>query len=102
MGKEKGWEYKMHVTFIEIYNEQVFCLLREEGSEKVDLSIKQDKKGKTFVEGANKLEIDPTDLKAIDDLMDTAAASRHGINGYECCVQSIALDFHTALDGHEH
>ena len=61
--KEKGWEYKMHVTFIEIYNEQVFCLLREEGSEKVDLSIKQDKKGKTFVEGANKLEIDPTDLK---------------------------------------
>ena len=61
--KDKGWEYKMHVTFIEIYNEQVFCLLREEGSDKLDLSIKQDKKGKTFVDGANKLEIDPTDLK---------------------------------------
>merc|ERR1711988_1377059 len=74
--KDKGWVYAMQVTFIEIYNEQVFCLLREEGSEKNDLSIKQDKKGKTFVDGANKLEIDPTDLKAIDDLMDTAALHR--------------------------
>ena len=101
--KEKGWVYTMHVTFIEIYNEQVFCLLRAEGSEKNDLAIKQDKKGKTFVDGANKIEIDPTDLKvcfqttvkplkviiytpkcstfllahkAIDDLMDTAALHR--------------------------
>jgi kinesin family member C1 len=73
---EKGWVYTMDVTFIEIYNECTYDLLRAEGSEKIDLSIKQDKKGKTFVEGVNKLTIDPTDLKAIDDLMDTAALHR--------------------------
>eukprot|EP00615_Pteridomonas_danica_P000507 CAMPEP_0114337758 /NCGR_PEP_ID=MMETSP0101-20121206/6578_1 /TAXON_ID=38822 ORGANISM="Pteridomonas danica, Strain PT" /NCGR_SAMPLE_ID=MMETSP0101 /ASSEMBLY_ACC=CAM_ASM_000211 /LENGTH=980 /DNA_ID=CAMNT_0001470103 /DNA_START=84 /DNA_END=3026 /DNA_ORIENTATION=+ len=73
---EKGWLYTMEVTFIEIYNEQVFDLLREEGSAKTDLPIKQDNKGKTYIQGVNRMEIDPTDLKAIDDLMDTAALHR--------------------------
>lgn len=73
---EKGWLYKMDVTFIEIYNECVYDLLRVEGSEKLDLNIKQDKKGKTYVEGVNKMHIDPTDLQGIDDLMDTAALHR--------------------------
>jgi kinesin family protein C1 len=73
---EKGWVYTMEVTFIEIYNEQTFDLLREEGAEKTDLPIKQDNKGKTYIQGVNKLLIDPTDLKAIDDLMDTAALHR--------------------------
>ena len=74
--KEKGWEYSMAVTFIEVYNEQTFDLLRPEGSEKRDLPIKQDAKGKTFVQDVSKLVTDPTDLKAIDDLMDTAALHR--------------------------
>ena len=52
------------VTFIEIYNENTFDLLRPEGSEKRDLPIKQDAKGKTFVVDVTKCEIDPTDLKA--------------------------------------
>jgi len=64
------------VTFIEIYNENTFDLLRPEGTEKRDLPIKQDSKGKTFVQDVTKLLIDPTDLKAIDDLMDTAALHR--------------------------
>lgn len=64
------------VTFIEIYNECTYDLLRPEGSEKRDLPIKQDAKGKTFVQDVNKLELDPTDLQAIDDLMDTAALHR--------------------------
>jgi len=74
--KEKGWDYRMEVTFIEIYNENTFDLLRPEGTEKRDLPIKQDSKGKTFVQDVTKLLIDPTDLKAIDDLMDTAALHR--------------------------
>jgi kinesin family protein C1 len=74
--KEKGWDYSMAVTFIEVYNEQTFDLLRPEGSEKRDLPIKQDAKGKTYVQDVNKLVTDPTDLKAIDDLMDTAALHR--------------------------
>jgi len=73
---DKGWVYTMQVTFIEIYNEVVYDLLREEGSEKESLDIKQDSRGKTFVAGASKLEIDPADDKAIDDLMDTAALHR--------------------------
>lgn len=73
---EKGWVYTMDVTFIEIYNESTYDLLREEGAAKTDLPIKQDKKGKTYVEGVNKMTIDPTDLQAIDDLMDTAALHR--------------------------
>mmetsp|Transcript_71066 Transcript_71066/g.160805 ORF Transcript_71066/g.160805 Transcript_71066/m.160805 type:complete len:1051 (+) Transcript_71066:1-3153(+) len=74
--KEKGWTYTMQITFIEIYNEQVFDLLRVEGSAKLDLPIKQDKKGKTYCDGVNKVEIDPSDDQAIDDLMDTAALHR--------------------------
>jgi len=74
--RAKGWLYQMEVTFIEIYNEQVFDLLRGENSEKMDLPIKQDNKGKTYIHGVNKMEIDPTDDKAIDDLMDTAALHR--------------------------
>jgi len=74
--KDKGWIYTMEVTFIEIYNECTYDLLRPEGSEKRDLPIKQDAKGKTFVQDVNKLELDPTDLQAIDDLMDTAALHR--------------------------
>jgi kinesin family protein C1 len=46
---EKGWVYSMQVTFIEIYNEVVYDLLRVEGSEKESLDIKQDARGKTYV-----------------------------------------------------
>eukprot|EP00613_Pedinella_sp_CCMP2098_P041148 CAMPEP_0171801234 /NCGR_PEP_ID=MMETSP0991-20121206/72144_1 /TAXON_ID=483369 /ORGANISM="non described non described, Strain CCMP2098" /LENGTH=1019 /DNA_ID=CAMNT_0012412877 /DNA_START=73 /DNA_END=3132 /DNA_ORIENTATION=- len=74
--REKGWEYKMDVTFIEIYNEQVFDLLRLPGSAKLDLPIKLDAKGKTYVHDVNKMRIDPTDLQSIDDLMETAAMHR--------------------------
>lgn len=76
MMMEKGWVYTMQVTFIEIYNEQTYDLLRAEGAEKESLDIKLDKKGRTYVEGATKMEIDPSDNKAIDDLMDTAALHR--------------------------
>jgi kinesin family protein C1 len=74
--KPKGWIYDMHVTFVEIYNEIVFDLLRDETAEKQELDIKQDAKGKTFVQGANMLHIDPSDQQQIDDLMDTAALHR--------------------------
>lgn len=73
---DKGWVYQMDVTFIEIYNEVVYDLLRPEGSDKESLDIKQDNRGKTYVQGATKLSIDPADNKAIDDLMDTAALHR--------------------------
>mmetsp|Transcript_14640 Transcript_14640/g.25801 ORF Transcript_14640/g.25801 Transcript_14640/m.25801 type:complete len:1036 (-) Transcript_14640:556-3663(-) len=74
--KPKGWVYQMHVTFIEIYNEIVYDLLREETAEKNELDIKQDTKGKTYVHGANMVLVDPTDKQQIDDLMDTAALHR--------------------------
>jgi len=64
------------VTFIEIYNESVFDLLRDQGSPKTDLPIKQDKQGKTYADGVKKWDIDPSDDQAIDDLMDTAALHR--------------------------
>lgn len=73
---EKGWAYTMQVTFIEIYNEYTYDLLRPEGSEKSSLDIKMDKRGRTYVEGATKMEINPSDNQAIDDLMDTAALHR--------------------------
>ena len=51
------------VTFIEIYNECVYDLLRGPQSDKTDLPIRQDNKGKTYIEGVNKMTIDPTDLQ---------------------------------------
>merc|ERR1711871_104866 len=66
----------MHVTFIEIYNEIVFDLLRDENAEKSELDIKQGTKGKTYVQGATMTLVDPTDKQQIDDLMDTAALHR--------------------------
>ena len=55
--------YTLKAAFIEIYNENVFDLLRLPGAAKEDLPIKQDQKGKTFIQGVNRMEIDPTDLQ---------------------------------------
>ncbi|CAM9652869.1 unnamed protein product, partial [Hapterophycus canaliculatus] len=45
----QGWEYEMQVSFLEIYNEQIRDLLRDEGSKDVKHEIKRDPRGNTTV-----------------------------------------------------
>ena len=73
----------MQVTFVEIYNESIRDLLRSsDGAKKgprggeAQLDIRTAKDGSIFVTDATKMEVDPTDLCCISNIMDIAARHR--------------------------
>ena len=79
----QGWSYSMQVTFVEIYNESIRDLLRSsDGAKKgprggeAQLDIRTAKDGSIFVTDATKMEVDPTDLCCISNIMDIAARHR--------------------------
>lgn len=54
LGNEKGWEFSMSVTYIEIYNETIRDLLGNPNNSQIKHEIKHDStKGKTTVTEAN-------------------------------------------------
>jgi len=62
---DKGWE--MSVTYVEIYNEQPRDLLLPEAapfSERANVQIREDRKGRIFVEGLNSVRV-----SSIEELM---------------------------------
>ncbi|RYH20469.1 hypothetical protein EON65_23365 [archaeon] len=73
--QEKGWVYHMEVSFIEIYNESIRDLLREDDNEDKH-DIKRDQQGNVFVSDVNKIVIDPEDEEQINAVMETAAQHR--------------------------
>mmetsp|Transcript_51999 Transcript_51999/g.104299 ORF Transcript_51999/g.104299 Transcript_51999/m.104299 type:complete len:1014 (-) Transcript_51999:129-3170(-) len=75
--KAKGWTYKFELTVLEFYNEEVIDLLRDEGTDKEDLPVVANKKGTAMlVTGSNKVEVDPVDVKGLEDLCQKAAVNR--------------------------
>jgi len=74
--KNQGWVFIMNVTFLEIYNEHLVDLLLDDDQEPIELEIKHDKKGKTFVQGIRYVPVDPNDTELIDHLMETASKHR--------------------------
>jgi len=74
--EEKGWEYTMEVSFVEIYNEVIKDLLRENNDPNVKHDIKKDASGNTYVSDVTMMTIDPNNSEQLDQVMQFAARHR--------------------------
>ncbi|KAJ8613823.1 hypothetical protein CTAYLR_004909 [Chrysophaeum taylorii] len=81
--RERGWEYAMHVTYVEIYNETVRDLLipanasPETLKKAANLDVRRDAKtGRSAADGATYVPVDPADTQQVDELMTLAAKHR--------------------------
>ena len=72
----QGWEYEMRVSFLEIYNETIRDLLRDEeiGEKKHEIKVNPD--GSRLVTDLTIRPLEPTDAEAVKDVMETAAKYR--------------------------
>jgi kinesin family member C1 len=74
--EEKGWQYSMEVSFVEIYNETIRDLLRANASEEIKHEIKKDASGHTYITDVTLMAIDPNNSEDVDAIMETAARHR--------------------------
>jgi kinesin family protein C1 len=74
--EEKGWEYSMEVSFLEIYNENIRDLLRSTPSDELKHDIKRDAQGNVTVTDLTKMKVDPKDTDQMNMIMDIAARHR--------------------------
>jgi kinesin family protein C1 len=74
--EKDGWEYHMQVSFLEIYNETIRDLLREESGVMGKHDVKVDANGRRFVSDLTMQDLDPNDDKSIEDVMRQAAKHR--------------------------
>jgi kinesin family protein C1 len=74
--EDKGWEYAMEVSFIEIYNETVLDLLRDGANNNIKHEIKRDENGQTYISEIALLQIDPNKKEEIEEVMELAARYR--------------------------
>jgi kinesin family protein C1 len=76
--QEKGWNYHMEVSFLEIYNETIRDLLRKGDATKEDgkHEIKKDLQGNVYVTELTKITVDPEDFQQIMSIMEMAAQHR--------------------------
>merc|ERR1719330_746260 len=71
-----GWQYDMQVSFIEIYNETIRDLLREEANPNAKHEVKIGPDGRRFVSDINMVPLEPTDSEAVQAVMRQAAKYR--------------------------
>merc|ERR1719330_2114271 len=71
-----GWEYDMQVSFIEIYNETIRDLLRDEANPNAKHEIKINPDGRRFISDINMVPLEPTDSEAVEAVMRQAAKYR--------------------------
>lgn len=71
---EQGWQYRLEVTFLEIYNENVRDLLLENSSEQSSLPILMHPDGGCHVPDLTRIDV--TDRSQIDGIMRRAAKHR--------------------------
>ena len=72
----QGWKYEMRVSFLEIYNETIRDLLRDEeiGEKKHEIKVNPD--GSRLVTDLSIVPLEPTDKQAVEDVMNKAAKYR--------------------------
>ena len=66
----------MEVSFIEIYNENIRDLLRDDPVEDTKHEVRRDADGTTYVSEVTLMELDPNKKEEIDQVMDLAARYR--------------------------
>jgi len=74
--ESEGWKYEMHVTFIEIYNESIRDLLRQDCSNSVKHDVKIGTDGRRFITNLNMVALEPSDKNAVESVMRHAAKHR--------------------------
>jgi len=71
-----GWSYEMNVSYLEIYNESIRDLLRDDRYEEIKHEVKVDKDGKRFVSNMTMKPLDPNDDDAVESIIRQAAKCR--------------------------
>ena len=74
------WEFHIKASFLEIYNENLVDLLKQETDSSSKLVIKKDEYGRTFVDGLSCVDINSKDvlggMEQLSTLMEEAGCSR--------------------------
>jgi len=73
---QDGWQYNMQVSFLEIYNETIRDLLREDEVSELKHEVKVSPEGRRFVSDINMVTLEPTDSDAVEAVMRKAAKHR--------------------------
>jgi kinesin family protein C1 len=71
-----GWQYDMQVSFLEIYNETIRDLLRDEEFDDSKHEVKVSSDGRRYVSDINLIPLEPTDSEAVEEVMRQAAKYR--------------------------
>merc|ERR1719330_904309 len=71
-----GWQYSMQVSFLEIYNETIRDLLRENEVDEFKDEVKVTPEGRRYVSDITMTPLEPTDINAVEDVMQQAAKHR--------------------------
>jgi kinesin family protein C1 len=74
--QEKGWQYFMEVSFLEIYNETIRDLLRPANQPEGKHDIKKDMQGNVTVTELTRMPVDAEDFNQIMSIMELAAQHR--------------------------
>jgi len=74
--EKDGWKYEMKVSFLEIYNETIRDLLREEKARELKHEIKVKSNGQRYVSDLTMRELEPTDFDGVNEVMRVAAKHR--------------------------
>ena len=71
-----GWQYEMQVSFLEIYNETIRDLLRDDRDSQLKHEVKVGPDGRKFVSDISMIPLEPTDSEAVEAVMHQAAKYR--------------------------
>lgn len=71
-----GWKYDMQVSFVEIYNETIRDLLRDEQISDLKHEVKVGSDGRRYITDINMVPLEPTDADAVEAVMRQAARYR--------------------------
>ena len=74
--EKDGWHYEMQVSFLEIYNETIRDLLRDDDSEMLKHEVKIGTDGRKYVSDLKLVPLDPKDSEGVEAVMRQAAKHR--------------------------